>query len=201
MSESETWGRKEECEAANKLLTPLLPYFFPGAGYAAQEMVNLFLTGVASSNMFDGEKRLEDDTGAGSGDCVVMGGVPLRSDVGFLTLFEAFGNVSVGDNFKVPRCPIWVVCSESHYSTLFSPLAKHVEEYDEKAYGEDRDIFYYDPLGEQEGEIKLTLDFKPEKEVALGGGSEDDLTPPINKVIRTKWPGTAVDWNGSDEIL
>jgi len=55
----------------------MVPKMIGNHGYANQEMVNLFLTGVASSNMFDGEKRLEDETGA-SDDCVVMGGVPEK---------------------------------------------------------------------------------------------------------------------------
>ena len=175
------------------------PKMIGNHGYASQEMVNLFLAGVASSNMFDGEKRLEDDTGS-SDDCVIMGGIPSKSDVGFLTLFEAFGNVSVGDNFKAPTCPIWVVCSESHYSVLFSPLVKHAGEVDEKRYGGDHDIYYYDPLGEQEEEIRLTLDFHPKEDVVMGG-EETDCVPPINKVVRTKWGAVGIDWNGVDEIL
>lgn len=38
-----------------------------------------------------------------------------------LTLFENYGNVQCGAHFKEPRLPVWVVCSESHYSVLFGP--------------------------------------------------------------------------------
>jgi hypothetical protein len=69
--------------------------------------------------------------------------------VGFLSLFENYGNIEVGALFKVwpqrfpaafattpprfallvacvfhlqnPVFPVWVLCSESHYSCLFGP--------------------------------------------------------------------------------
>ena len=119
----------------------------------------------------------------------------MQNDIGFLTLFEAFGNVSVGDNYKMPSCPIWVVCSESHYSVLFSPLVKHAGEVDEKKIGDDLDIFYYDPLGEQEEECKMTLDFHPKEEIDMSGGEETDCVPPLNKVIRTKWGAVGIKWS------
>jgi hypothetical protein len=36
-----------------------------------------------------------------------------------LTLFENYGNVQCGEHFKAPLMPLWVLCSESHYSVLF----------------------------------------------------------------------------------
>jgi len=70
------------------------------------------LQGSAKSNVHDGDKDL--------GDNFVLKGVSKKCDVGFLTFFEHFGYFSVGDNMKTPRVPIWIVCSESHYSILFS---------------------------------------------------------------------------------
>ena len=70
------------------------------------------LVGKARSNVHDGDKDL--------GDNFVLKGIDKRSDVGFLTFFEAFGYFSVGENLKTPRVPIWIVCSESHYSCIFS---------------------------------------------------------------------------------
>ena len=171
------------------------PKMIGNHGYANQEMVNLFLTGYATSNLFDGEKRFEDED-TGTSDCIVMRGVGQKGDVGFLTLFEAFQSVEVGVHLKTPTCPIWVVCSESHYSCLFSPLAKHVTVDDKER---KLDIFYYDPLGEQEEEIRLSLN-KDTKDVP-DGGEETDLIPPIDKVIRTKWGQVGIDWNGVDPIL
>ncbi|CAM9459860.1 unnamed protein product, partial [Ascophyllum nodosum] len=100
-------------------------------GYASQELVNLLLLGRAHSNVFDGQrvidgegdraKRPAHDEGLReNNECVVLTGVPTRGRVGFLTLFEAYKYVEVGNNFKTPEAPVWVVCSESHYSVLFS---------------------------------------------------------------------------------
>ena len=81
-------------------------------GYASQEIINLMLVGQAKSNVHDGDKDL--------GDNFVLKGIEKQSDVGFLTFFEAFGYFTVGENLKTPRLPIWIVCSESHYSCMFS---------------------------------------------------------------------------------
>ena len=70
------------------------------------------LTGEAKSNVHDGDKDL--------GDNFILKGIEKKSDVGFLSFFEAFEYCTVGENLKSPRLPIWIVCSESHYSCIFS---------------------------------------------------------------------------------
>lgn len=40
--------------------------------------------------------------------------------MGLLTLFEWYKYVEVGDALKSPQLAVWVVCSESHFSVLFS---------------------------------------------------------------------------------
>ena len=107
-----------------------------------------------------------------------MGGIGRQGEVGFLTLFEAYKSLEVGTHLKVPVHPIWVVCSESHYSTLFSSDVSHTK-VDESV--RKLDIYYYDPLGEQEEEVKLTLD-KDASDIPEDGGDETDLIPPIDKV-------------------
>lgn len=81
-------------------------------GYASQDLINLMLVGQSKSNVHDGDKDL--------GEGFVLKGIDKRSDIGFLTYFEYFGYFEVGQNYKTPRVPIWIVCSESHYSVLFS---------------------------------------------------------------------------------
>ena len=70
------------------------------------------LVGQSKSNVHDGDKDL--------GDNFILKGIDKRSDVGFLTYFEYFGYFTVGENYKTPRVPIWIVQSESHYSVLFA---------------------------------------------------------------------------------
>mmetsp|Transcript_6937 Transcript_6937/g.20266 ORF Transcript_6937/g.20266 Transcript_6937/m.20266 type:complete len:300 (+) Transcript_6937:336-1235(+) len=190
--------------------------------YASQELVNLLLCGCAHSQVFDGNQYLSDkrpeggdDEDSGDGvvteeffdlyhgrgggkedddDITVLRGIPSRCDVGFLTLFEAYEYMEVGQNLKEPRCPIWVICSESHYSVLFSP--------EDNVRGV-LEVYYYDELGDQEEEIRLGLDPKPRKRQLTAKEAEDstELVPPIDLVIRTRWRGAAVDWNGSEPIL
>jgi len=102
-------------------------------GYASQEIINLMLTGQARSNVHDGEKDL--------GDGFVLKGVEKRGDVGFLTFFEYFGYFEVGDHLKSPRVPIWIVCSESHYSVIFSVNSGALSNSNKQF-----DLVYYDEL-------------------------------------------------------
>jgi len=70
------------------------------------------LVGKASSNCHDGDKQMGDD--------LTLKGIHRKSEIGFLTFYEHFGHFQVGENLKTPVLPIWIVCSESHYSILFS---------------------------------------------------------------------------------
>ena len=52
-------------------------------GHCTQELVNLFITGKAVSNCFDGKKVLEDN--------YTLRGIHNKSEFGFLTVFETLG--------------------------------------------------------------------------------------------------------------
>ena len=132
--------------------------------YCTQEMVNLALTGRARSNVFNGVQDLGG---------LVLRGIDSRAEIGFLSLFEHYENIAVGSHLKSPRLPIWVVCSESHYtlllgldaalSTTVPPLGRF-------------DLFYYDELARQREEIRLSIDVSK----ATPPQKDGDLEPPIN---------------------
>lgn len=199
--------------------------------YASQELVNLLLFGRAFGQVFDGDRSFGDAPAAplrrarGDGDCgpellarlqgrggaaegagraeeaeMVLRGVPCACEVGFLTLFEAYGHVEVGPSLKEPGAPVWVVCSESHYSVLYmdGPAAE-----DERRGRRRVDLHYYDELGEQEAPIVLTLDRDPPAPPPTAAEADAcrEPVPPLDLVVRTRWPGAAVDWNGTDPIL
>lgn len=82
-------------------------------GHSTQELLNLLLVGKATSNAIDGSEMLGD-----SG--FVLKGIPERSSIGYLTHLEAFGHCRVGDYYKFPDFPIWIIGSSTHYSVLFS---------------------------------------------------------------------------------
>uniref|UniRef100_D3ZJJ0 Ubiquitin carboxyl-terminal hydrolase MINDY n=1 Tax=Rattus norvegicus TaxID=10116 RepID=D3ZJJ0_RAT len=159
-------------------------------GYCTQELVNLLLTGRAVSNVFNDVVELD----SGDGNITLLRGIEARSDIGFLSLFEHYNVCQVGCFLKTPRFPIWVVCSESHFSILFSLQPELLCDWkSERLF----DLYYYDGLANQQEEIRLTVDTTktaPEDNCS-------DLVPPLELCIRTKWKGASVNWNGSDPIL
>eukprot|EP00057_Strongylocentrotus_purpuratus_P007696 XP_011662170.1 PREDICTED: protein FAM188B [Strongylocentrotus purpuratus] len=100
----------------------------------------------------------------------------------------------VGTYYKTPRFPIWVVCSESHFSVLFSLKKELIGDWRMERHF---DLYYYDGLAKQQEEIRLTVDTTQTCPPADG----DDLIPPLEHCIRTKWPEAVVNWNGSEPIL
>lgn len=166
--------------------------------YCTQEIVNLLLCGYARSNVFDGDQVLEGAS-ASDPDAVVLHGISSQSDIGFLSLFEAYQNLVVGSYLKQPRVNVWVVCSESHYSVLFAADPRSLEDL-ALATQPKLDLLYYDGLANQDEEIRLTVDTMAlEEQNSLA--SHDDLIPPLNLVIKTKWPRATVDWNGVEPLL
>eukprot|EP00960_Hanusia_phi_P076173 768524-Hanusia_phi.AAC.6 len=77
----------------------------------SQEMVNLLLVGKAVPNVFDGTKEL---------DGLTLNGITCKTEIGFFSLFEHYRSIEVGSLLKNPKYPVWVVCSESHFSVFFS---------------------------------------------------------------------------------
>jgi len=152
-------------------------------GYCTMEFMNLVLTGKAKSNVFDGDKDLSEGN-----DIMILGGIAEQSEIGQLTLFETYGGVEVGSHLKVPKLPIWVVCSESHFSTVFSTGGHPPSD---RAF----DLLYYDELARQEAPIRFTID------PTAGIQKDIDNDPPLELVLATKWASCSVDWNGTQPIL
>ncbi|GCB79541.1 hypothetical protein scyTo_0019561, partial [Scyliorhinus torazame] len=100
----------------------------------------------------------------------------------------------VGSFLKTPKFPIWVVCSESHFSVLFGLKKELMSDW---KFERRFDLYYYDGLANQQDEIRLTVDASEGCSVE----GDDDLIPPLELCIRTKWKGAFVDWNGTDPIL
>ncbi|EPQ05691.1 Protein FAM188B [Myotis brandtii] len=143
--------------------------------YCTQELVNLLLTGKAVSNVFNDVLELD----SGNGNITLLKGIAARSDVGFLSLFEHYNACQVGCFLKTPRFPIWVVCSESHFSVLFSLQPELLRDWRvERLF----DLFYYDGLANQQEQIRLTVDTTQ----LVPEDRDDDLVPPLELCIRTK---------------
>ena len=121
-------------------------------------------------------------------------GIPAQSSIGFLTLFEWYKNVEVGSYYKHPTYPIWVICCESHFSCIFAEDGRAA------ARGMlPTNLHYYDGLANQDAPIKLTL--KAGDSSAARRDEENDLVPPLEYVLRTRWREVAVDWNDTEPLL
>ncbi|XP_066057792.1 probable ubiquitin carboxyl-terminal hydrolase MINDY-4 isoform X2 [Chamaea fasciata] len=159
-------------------------------GYCTQELVNLLLTGKAVSNVFNNVIELD----SGNGNITILKGITSRSDIGLLSLFEHYDVCQVGCYLKTPKYPIWLVCSESHFSVLFCLEKDLLSDW---KTGRRFDLYYYDGLANQDEEIRLTVDTTQ----VCPENKENDLTPPLEHCIRTKWQGAVIDWNGTEPIL
>ncbi|KAJ0064970.1 hypothetical protein NL108_000938, partial [Boleophthalmus pectinirostris] len=149
-------------------------------GYCTQELVNLLLWGQAVSNVFDNDMELD----SGNGNITLLKGIKDHCEIGFLSLFEHYNICKVGSYLKTPHFPIWVVCSESHFSVLFG-LQRELLISHQK--GQEFDLYYYDGLSNQQEEIRLSVC----KYRSVGGSTlscMDDATeliPPLELCIRT----------------
>ncbi|GMH36080.1 hypothetical protein BSKO_03948 [Bryopsis sp. KO-2023] len=166
-------------------------------GYCSQELVNLLLTGTAATNVFDGQQ-----------DCggTILRGIERRPGLGLLTLLEWYRYLEVGDFLKRPELPIWVVCSESHFTVLFA-----TEDEQPSLSTGCFDLMYYDGLANQEDVIRLTVLKCSEGGLSRRIGDSfseranadehGNLIPPLECVIETRWRGSIVHWNGCEPIL
>ncbi|XP_054645119.1 probable ubiquitin carboxyl-terminal hydrolase MINDY-4 isoform X2 [Dunckerocampus dactyliophorus] len=162
-------------------------------GYCTQELVNLLLVGQAVSNVFDGNVELDP----GKGNSTLLKGIKGPCNVGLLSLFEHYNIFKVGDYLKNPRFPVWVVCSESHFSVLFGLQGGLLTNQDEKQLAFD--LYYYDGLANQQEEIRLTISVG--KWTESREDADADLIPPLELCIRTRWKDALVAWNDTEPIL
>ncbi|KAJ3211532.1 hypothetical protein HK099_007974 [Clydaea vesicula] len=167
--------------------------FIGNHGYCTQEMINLLILGRATGNVFDGTINLN---GENDKETKILRGVDGISEYGYLTLYEHYKSIQVGTVLKNPKYPIYLVCSESHFTVIFSSntaLSSSTKGDMPKRF----DLFYYDGLANQDQEIRLTIDTS-HKHLQV---EKDEFTPPLEHCIRTKWPNAVIEWNGTDPLL
>ncbi|XP_050972935.1 LOW QUALITY PROTEIN: probable ubiquitin carboxyl-terminal hydrolase MINDY-4 [Labeo rohita] len=163
-------------------------------GYCTQELVNLLLCGRAVSNVFEDEMKLD----SGNGNFTLLKGIKMHCNIGLLSLFEHYNICKVGSHLKTPKFPIWVVCSESHFSVLFCPSEDLATDHSRE---EEFDLYYYDGLANQQEPIRLTVYPHSAAGAAQNDNADSDLIPPLELCIRTKWRKAVVSWNNTDPIL
>jgi len=83
----------------------------PTHGHGSQSLINLLVTGVATQNVFDGDKDL----------CgLTLRGIQDQAAVGFLSYLECLRYLEVGENLKSPKWPVWLLGSETHLTVVYS---------------------------------------------------------------------------------
>ncbi|KAL3271085.1 hypothetical protein HHI36_021584 [Cryptolaemus montrouzieri] len=86
-------------------------------GYGSQSLINLFITGQATTYVWDHEQ----DVGG-----LRLKGVTKQSEIGFITIMEHLRFCTVGSFYKNPKHPVWVVGSDTHLTVIFSDEVKLV---------------------------------------------------------------------------
>ncbi|KAJ8403230.1 hypothetical protein AAFF_G00354470 [Aldrovandia affinis] len=162
-------------------------------GYCSQELVNLLLCGQAVSNVFNNDVELD----SGNGNITLLKGIKQQSDIGLLSLFEHYNICKVGPYLKTPKFPIWLVCSESHFTVLFCTCMELMSDWKKER---KFDLYYYDGLANQQEEICLTISTMNSTR-NCSQDVDNGLIPPLEHCIRTKWKDATVNWNGTEPIL
>lgn len=82
-------------------------------GHTALELVNLFLTGRATSGVHNDSRTIGGEGG------LVLEGLKRCSDVGHLSQLESMRYLEVGSYYKTPNHPVWLLGSQGHFTVLF----------------------------------------------------------------------------------
>ena len=147
-----------------------------------QEIVNLLLTGEASTNCIDGTKEIDSN--------YKIKGIKEKSEVGFLTLLEHYGYTKVEKHLKEPFLPIWVISTEYHYCLCFSMDFNAVHD-DHREF----EIVYYDGLNHPMDFIVVEIMGNKEK---IKGKEE----PLLDMALMTKWgKDREIIWKGYGPIF
>ena len=106
-------------------------------------------------------------------------------------------------HLKSPRLPIWVVCAESHFTVLFAADQENalIALEDESGAEKPFDLLYYDELANQQQVYLLTIVPRRVASAKTAKRIQNDSTAPLEHVIRTKWSGAEIGWNGSEALL
>ncbi|XP_046632540.1 inactive ubiquitin carboxyl-terminal hydrolase MINDY-4B-like isoform X2 [Daphnia pulicaria] len=170
--------------ATNSFHTSLVNY----SGEISFSVINLFLGGRASPYLYNGTHYHEDKDNA----MIAEPGIHLRSPIGLLIWMrneEKTASYKLGSRLKTPIYPIWLIVASEQSGVLFSDDRDLLRDYRSEIRFQ---LHYYTSTQNQLTPAVLLIRTRmllevPEEEVSL---------PMLDKVIRTKWSGARVTWNG-----
>ncbi|XP_036610143.1 inactive ubiquitin carboxyl-terminal hydrolase MINDY-4B [Trichosurus vulpecula] len=155
-----------------------------------QAVLNLILTGRASPHVFNGNQQ------GSSQD--LLHGVLARSEVGYLQWkkdsWEQKRLSQVGSMLKTPKFPIWLCSINGTYSILFSDNKQLLSDWKmEHLFG----LYFYTGHPSQKKAAYLTVDTHSHHWEEVQQNENHVPERPVEMVIRTKWKGASVNWNGT----
>ncbi|XP_074158058.1 inactive ubiquitin carboxyl-terminal hydrolase MINDY-4B [Sminthopsis crassicaudata] len=155
-----------------------------------QAVLNLILTGRASPHVFNGYHQ------GSSQD--LLHGILARSDVGYLQWKKNNGEQQklsqVGSMLKTPKFPIWLCSINGTYSVLFSDNKLLLSDWKmEHQFG----LYFYTGHPFQKKAAYLTIDTHSHHWEEVQQNENCVPERPVEMVIRTKWKGASVKWNGT----
>ncbi|XP_074048834.1 inactive ubiquitin carboxyl-terminal hydrolase MINDY-4B [Macrotis lagotis] len=155
-----------------------------------QAILNLILTGQASPQVFNGYQQ------GSSQD--LLHGVLTRSEVGYLQWdkdnLEQQKLSQVGSMLKTPKFPIWLCNINGTYSILFSDNKLLLSDWKmEHQFG----LYFYTGHPSQKKAAYLTVDTHSHHWEEDQHNENCVPERPVEMVIRTKWKGASVNWNGT----
>uniref|UniRef100_A0A1A8F2D4 Ubiquitin carboxyl-terminal hydrolase MINDY n=1 Tax=Nothobranchius korthausae TaxID=1143690 RepID=A0A1A8F2D4_9TELE len=99
---------------------------------------------------------------------------------------------------KTPRFPVWVCCINGTYSVLFSLNRSLLSDW---RMEHQFQLFYYNGQNSHKTTTRLTVDTHSHHWEAPSpdpGGDLEKRFPSLEMIIRTKWAGAVINWNGTD---
>ncbi|XP_072477626.1 inactive ubiquitin carboxyl-terminal hydrolase MINDY-4B [Notamacropus eugenii] len=155
-----------------------------------QAVLNLILTGRASPHVFNGNQQ------GSSQD--LLHGVLARSEVGYLQWkkdsWEQQKLSQVGSMLKTPKFPIWLCNISGTYSILFNDNKLLLSDWKmEHLFG----LYFYTGHPSQKKAAYLTVDTHSHHWEEVQQNENHVPERPVEMVIRTKWKGASVHWNGT----
>ncbi|XP_057380338.1 inactive ubiquitin carboxyl-terminal hydrolase MINDY-4B-like [Daphnia carinata] len=173
----------------NSYLTSLINY----SGDISFSALNLILSGRAASYLHNGTHYQEDKDKI----MIPQHGIHARSPIGLLLWMrteEKTAAYKLGSRLKTPVYPIWLIIASEQSGVLFSDDRDLLRDYRSEIRFE---LHYHTSSHNQLIPAVLVIRTKLPLEVH----EEDVALPTLDKIIRSKWSGARVSWNGMTPFL
>jgi len=130
-------------------------------------------------------------------------GITGRNDIGLLLSSETPQYKTLGVYMKTPLLPIWVTKCDEQLGIIFNPNSNLM-----KSRGMENkfELYYYANYEfdktETPKQTLITIDSRGgKKEEVAGFDQEENILPPLETAINSKWEGAGIDWNDTEPYV